>query len=499
MKYLLTFDIGTTAVKVGLYDELLNTAGFATREYRLLLPQPGTVEMEPEAYWQAMKTGLRDALQQSGAISTEIIALTVTTQGETLLPVNREGVPLCNAIVWMDTRASEEAAWLNSALESDEFYRHTGHAEASSASPVCKVMWLKRNRPELFACTHKILLLEDYLLYRLTGRFVTERSLMTSTGYFDITSNSLWQRVLALIGIEPGIFPEILRCGERVGALLPDAAADFGLSTDTVVCTGAMDQAASALGAGNIATGIITETTGTALVVAAMTREPDFSNPAKLTIYRNFDDNYLYLSYQSAAGILLKWFKDEFCQTEVAESERLGTSAYDMIVELAAKAPIGANGLLFLPDITPAPAEDCLQNKGVFYGIGLDTRRHHFIRAILESVAFMLRACVRDIEAAGGSLEGLRSLGGGASSRIWSQIKADVLGKEVIVMARQESTSLGAAILAAVCMGFFSSIEEACNVAVKHGEVFQPDMQSHVKYDRIYNSYSKLLKMLSEI
>lgn len=502
MKKILTFDIGTTAVKTAVFDSNLKAVTQTREEYELITGSKGQVELDAEQYWQAVLRGARSMLSFPGISRDDICAIAVTTQGETLIPVDQDGHALRNAIVWLDGRAVRESEFINSQINPDEFYSRTGIPECNGLCPVSKLLWIKNNEPEVYRQACKFLLLEDYIIFRLTGRFVTEKSLLCTTGYFDIQTDTLWDDMLTLIGIDKDKIPELLDCGTKVGPLTPAAAASLGLRTDTLVTTAAMDQTAGAVGAGNFRPGIVTETTGTALALAATAANPDFCHPLRMTLYRHIEKNlYLYLPVCMTAGIVLKWFKDEFCAAETEQAAGEGRSVYAVLDEAAERTPLMSNGLILLPYLagTIQPDNNPLA-KGVFFGVGLDTKRHHFIRAIFEAIAFMLRENIEFIENVNKTkITEIRSLGGGANSSVWLQIKADVNQKHILTMVENECTSLGAAILAAVAIGWFPAAEQAAEAANSIRSSYTPDIEKGMAYDEGYATYQAIYARLKTL
>jgi xylulokinase len=493
MRAVLTLDVGTTSVKTSLFDEGFATLAFSSREYDLLTPAKDRVELNPDTYWNAAAESIREVVGQSGVTPSDIAALTMTTQGETLIPVAADGAPLGNALVWIDARAVEETGIIAKSIGNDEFYFATGLPENGPACPVSKVLWLKRKRPEVFRETHKVLLLEDFLIARMTGAFVTNRSLVSSTGYYDINNNTYWGRALQTIGVTDSLFPEAAACGSVVGALNAAAAGELGLSASTVVTTGAMDQICSAIGAGNVRPGMVTETTGTALVIAATTAAPDCGTPARVPFYKHYDDNFLILPYCPTAAIVMKWFKDEFCGTESDDAAYAGVSVYQKLDEIAAAVPPGAGGVTVLPHFAGKLSPDTDPGaRGAIHGLSLETKKGHIVRAIQESVAYMLRENLDLLSTMGISPSEIRSLGGGSRSSLWNQIKADVCGREILVMECEESTSLGAAMLGAVAVGVHRSVEQASREFVKVKMRCSPDTATTAVYDSGYRKYLDL-------
>jgi sugar (pentulose or hexulose) kinase len=440
MEYILTLDVGTTSVKTCLFDRELNLAASASREYALFT-DGCLAEAEPERYLQAISACVRSLPGREN-----VRAAAVTTQGETLIPVDRAGRPLSRAIVWLDSRAERAAAELGAKLEPETFYRETGLPGLSGALPLCKLRQIREERPELYEKTDKFLLLEDFILRWLTGRTVTEKSLLTSTGYFSLQKDDYWDEALRLAGVDRDKLPEALECGEPVGRLLPERAEELGLPADALAVTGAMDQTAGALAAGCTGPGVVSETTGTAMVAAAYTDKPVFCAEHHLTIYRHAQKGaYLYLPISNTAGMALKWFRDTLCP-DLGD----GPESYEALDRLAEGSPPGANGLLFLPYL--AGSVDPQNEPGAeacFFGARLSTARGDFVRAVLESVGFQLADFLSMLASLGCRAESIVSLGGGSRSPVWLQIKSDLCNLPVYTLPTSEATSLGAAMLAA--------------------------------------------------
>ena len=493
MHYFLTLDVGTTAVKAGLFSEQLESLAFAIEEYTLLSSKTDFVEMVPDEYWQKMKTAVGKVLSKSGVDRSKILSITCTTQGETLIPVDKEGNALSNAIVWLDARAKKEAAAISARFDDMTLYSITGLPEINGYCPVAKILWLKNNLPDIYNAAAKFLLLEDYLIYRLSGQYGTNPALICSTGYFNIHNDELWHEMLAYCDIPESKFPEILPSGKVVGRLLAEVADELGLSTNTVVTTGAMDQVASAIGSGNFTVGTIAETTGTAQVVAATCEKVVPQTYSSVTIYRHaVEDKFLKIAINQSAGIAYKWFRDEFC----LDLKQVEGNAFDLMGELAAEAPVLSRGLTFFPHLTgmqfPRSDESL---RGVFFGVGLDTNRGCFIRSIMEGVGYMLR---ESIEAMGLDADTVISLGGGAKSRLWTQIKSDICGIKIAVLENDESTSLGAAVIGGVALGVFENFEEARDHILRKSE-FIPDRENHRIYEKGYAEYKEMAQAFSPL
>ena len=445
---ILAFDIGTTSVKIVQFTPELRQVA-CVREESALNRSGKTVEAPPERYLDAVRRGL-SRLPERGSAA----AVAVTTQGETLIPVDGDGRPLCDAIVWLDSRADREAEELRGRLDEREFYETTGLPAVGGALPLAKLLWLRRERPEIFSAARKFLLLEDYLIFWLTGRMVTEKSLLTSTGYFDIRRDCLWEKALAEAGVGPERIPEALECGVPAGKILPERAAELGLSPRAVVVTAAMDQTAAALAAGRTEPGAVTETTGTALVVTACTGAPEFRPGHRTVVYRHAEKGkYLYLLAGNTAGMALGWFRDEFCR------DMPGEEGYALLDGMAARVPRGCGGLVFLPYLSGCVEPDFLPGAtGCFYGVRLSSTRAHFARAVMESAACQLADFLDRLRDLGCEPRGpVISLGGGARSGLWMQMMADFGEHGFSVPFCREASAAGAALLAARGSGLLAA------------------------------------------
>ena len=443
MELILTLDVGTTSVKACLFDRQLRQTALTSREYALQT-RGVCAEAEAQVYLDAAAQCI---LALPAEARAKVCAVALTTQGETLLCVDRQGKALRPAIVWLDSRAEAQAARLAAALDRQRFYERTGLPELSGALPLAKLLWLREQEPESWARTDKFLLLEDYLMLWLTGRAVTEKSLLTSTGYFDLQSDDYWDEALALAELDRTRLPQALACGSIVGPVLPEVAEALGLPASACVVTGAMDQTAAALAAGCTRPGTLCETTGTAMVAAAFTAHPQFSEDHHVTIYRHaMPGAYLYLPISNTIGMSLRWFRDEFCRDL--------DGSYAALDRLAEQVPPGAQGVTFLPYL-----------------------------------AFQLRDFLNMLSALGCTAQTVTSLGGGAGSALWMQIKADACRRPFHTLSTVQATSRGAAMLAAGALGW--ALHDA-----EEQTVYQPQAETADAYEEAYAAYRRVYEAL---
>lgn len=493
MEYILSVDSGTTASKVSLFGEGGELLAISTQEYHLITPSALAVEVRAETLWNAFKAGVSEVLKKTEADPESIIALGISAQGETLIPIDKEGKPLRNAIVWLDNRAQEEAEILSREFNDGTSYKITGQVKIVPTWPASKILWIKRNEPNIFRKVYKYLLVEDYLIYRMTGKFVAEGSLLCSTVYWNIITRKWWDEMLDFLGVSADQLPEIRESGEAVGEILSPVASELGLSRRTIVSTGALDQAAGATGVGNILPGMFSENTGAALAICAPIEKPVFDPSGRMPIHY-FVRPATYMAHTfTTGGMVLRWFRDHFCQQEMEVGSMSGMDAYDLIGQEAARVAPGSEGLVMLPHLQGAMAPEANPKaKGVFYGFTLRHTKAHFARAIMEAIACIVRRNIEVLEDLNIRVNEIRALGGGARSRLWKQIEADLTRRPVLTMKNEEAACLGAAVLAGTAVGLYKSIDEACEKMVSIKERFNPNPANLEVYEKTYQRYVQL-------
>jgi len=493
VNYLLSVDAGTTASKISLFNERGELIAISGQEYTLLTPTSLAVEIEPETLWNAFKRGVSEVLSKSKVDKNEIRALGISAQGETLVTIDKEGAPLRNAIVWLDNRAQQEAEILSKEFDQQSTYKITGQVSIVPTWPASKILWIRRNEPEVFRRTFKYLLVEDYLIHKMTGKFVAEGSLLCSTVYWNINTRRWWSEMLDRLEITPDQLPEIRESGEAVAELTPSVASELGLSSRTIVSTGALDQAAGATGVGNIRPGTFSENTGAALAICAPLESPLFDPKGRMPVHY-FVKPASYMAHTfTTGGMVLRWFRDNFCQQEMQAAAATGVDAYDLLGLEASKVAPGCEGMVMLPHLQGAMAPEANPRaKGVFYGFTLKHTKAHFVRAIMETVACIVRRNMETLQELGIRVGEIRTLGGGARSTLWKQIEADITQRPVLTMKNEEAACLGAAILAGKAIGMYKSIEEACEKMVSVKKRFEPNPANFEAYEKTYRRYVQL-------
>jgi len=495
----LTFDVGTTSVKTALFDRQGRLRAKAIQDYALATPRADWVEADPSAYWAAVLAGFRQTLRASGVDPKQVRSISGCSQGETVIFLDREDRPVRPAIVWLDNRARAEAEELKRAIAPEEFYRTTGCTDIEPTWSVLKILWVKKHEPAALARTAKILLVEDYIVYLLTGRFCSTPTLLHSTGLLDIHARKYWAKTAGYAGVEK-LLPEIVETGSVAGRIKPALADELGLAREVVVVKGAMDQTLSSIGAGNLGPGIVTETTGTAMAIGVTADSVEGIHANHLPYQPHaLPGRYLILPYAQTSAIIYKWFRDRFGLEEIrlaGDAEK----AYEGLNALAAAVPAGCEGLVLLPFFAGAytPEAD-MYAKGVWYGVTLKHGKGHFARAIQEAVGFMLRRILGLIQEAGIPIQEVRCMGGAARSDLWLQIKADICGLPMVRMEEEETTTLGCALLAAVAVGDFADAGQAARAMVRLGRRFEPQLANAAVYGRQFELYRELYQALKPV
>jgi len=464
---LLGIDVGTTSLKAVCFDEEGKCLAETNIDYTLDT-RGELVEFDAMEYVRIAKKAIEEISR-----SCKIDAISVDTQGETMILTDKEGNPTMPAIVWLDNRATKEAEEIAAHFGQETIYNVTGQPETTGGWPGCKLLWVKRNLPDVWKKTARVFLLEDWLLWALTGEFVTEPTMQSSSIYLDIRKKDWWDEMLDYIGVPREMLPKIVPSATKVGF--------FG---DAAVVSGALDQIAGAVGVGVVDKNIVSEMTGTIMAICVVTETtPPYDPASKIPCHLHaIDGKYVSLLWSSTAGMALKWYRNNFA-SELSFRE---------LDELAEKAGPGAEGVTMLPHLCgstmPVYNPDA---RGTFWGLTLAHGKGHLARAILEAVAFTLKD---DLACIGANCDEIRITGGGASSPLWAQIKADVTGIRLSTLMEKESACLGTAILAGVGCGVYASIEEACAKIIRTKKTYVP---GDTDYTVPYRQYKKLESLLN--
>jgi len=478
----IAIDLGTTNIKVALYDDSLHEIAIKS-ENVVYEKSDNIIEFNADHYFETLLQLLKNCIQEIASNGEPSIGqIILTGQAESLILIDENQVPLRNGISWLDMRSGEECNELLNHFDSETCYQTTGQPAIIPTWPITKILWLKKNEPELFKKTDKFLLLKDFIQLRLTGILAGEYSIYNFSHYFDITKKKYWFEILEYCGVQENQLPPLIEPCTIIGSVTKEIAKNLGINPTTKVNVGTLDHFAGMVGTGNISPGIISESTGTVLSIATLINEPVFSEARVPCHYGPFLNSYVLLPVCESGGISLEWFKNQFIPEE----------SYESINNKILKQRF-PNELIFLPYITGVNAPDFNTDaRGVFYGIQMKHNKYDFAYAVMEGIAHLLRINIDHIEQAGYPVERIISTGGGAKSDFWSQIKANITYKEVAIPANTEAACLGAAIIGAVSEGYFSTYDEAANNLISIEKWFVPkDKEIYQKKHKIYKKLYK--------
>ena len=453
---ILAIDIGTTACKAALVALDGSVVGSGQAEYPTYHPRPLWAEQDPEDWWRAAVEATRAALLAAAGGPPDVVAIGLSSQRETVALTDARGRPLARAISWMDRRGVEQVRWLVEALGFDTIHQQTGMVPDATFT-LAKLLWLKQHEPELLAEARWFLQPRDFVAHRLTGQFVTDPSLASRTMMWAVEEGRWWEPAFEVVGVGPERFPPVVPSHSVVGRLSSDAASALGLPVGVPVVAGGGDRCCEALGVG-LTEGEAMESTGTTSNLSAVaTSLPPRRGSGLAYTAHVLPGQWLVEQGLNATGALLRWLRRLAFSEEHRQARQEGRDVYDLMTAEAAEVPPGAEGLLLLPYFMGARAPRWQPlARGAVVGLTLQHGRAHLVRAVMESVAFELRACRQTLHNAGLTPRKVVAMGGGARSRLWLEIKAAVLGIPLVVPSTDLAASLGAAVLAGWGIGLFS-------------------------------------------
>lgn len=487
MSHYLGVDTSTTATKALLMNESGTVVAVGRSEYGFETPHPMWSEQAPDLWWAATVSAIADALAAGGIDGSDVAAVGMTGQMHGLVLLDSDGAVLRPSILWNDQRTQAECDEIRSAIGAERLIALTGN-DALTGFTAPKILWVRNNEPDVFGRTAHVLLPKDYVRYRLTAEYATDKAGASGTLLFDLADRDWSGDMLDGLGIPASWMPATYEGPETTGELSAGAAAVNGLTPGTPVVAGGGDQAANGVGVGAVAPGVVAISVGTSGVVFAAADAPIVEPEGRLHAFCHAVPATWHLMgvMLSAAGSL-RWFRDAVAPDR----------SYAELDGAASSVGAGSAGLVFLPYLTGerTPHPDPLA-RGAFVGLTVRHELGHLARAVMEGVAFGLRDSV-ELMANEIDLGEVRISGGGAASSVWVQIIADVLGRPVRLVAGEESAAQGAALLAATGDGAFATVQEATDAAVALGDTVEPGPDRDI-YDEAYAVYRELYPELKE-
>lgn len=498
MTALIGLDVGTTGCKAVVFDESGALLASASREYPVEMPRPTWAEQDIEAVWALALTSMAEAV--SSARVSEVAAIGLSVHGEAITPVDAAMRPLRPTILGMDTRTDAQNDWLREQFGAQALFERTG-MPVHTINTLPKLLWIREYEPEVWAAADQFLLVEDLLIGRMTGQPLISSCLASRTQLFDLEAGEWSAPILDAIELSPDRLAPIVPSGTAAGRLSGELTEYLGLRFAPEVVTGGHDQACGALGVGLTRPGLAMVSTGTAEVVEVALGSPVVSAPlyeGNISVYRaTVPELFLAMTLNHSGGLALRWFRDGFCEPQLARASESGDDAYDLILEGASAEP---SGLLALPHFAGAgtPTFDTA-SKGAILGLTFSTTRTDLAKAILEGLTYELRVNLDLLRDGGVDIDVLRAIGGGARSKLWLQLKADITGIPVVTPRITEAAAFGAALLAGSGAGLWSSAAAGAERFLELTDTYEPDPMRHAAYTQLYERYREVYPAVAPI
>ncbi|HJC81980.1 MAG TPA: xylulokinase [Candidatus Anaerostipes avicola] len=477
-------DLGTSAVKLLLMDETGKIHKVVSKEYPLYFPQPGWSEQNPQDWIRQSMEGIKELTAQCD--KSQIKGISFGGQMHGLVVLDEKDQIIRPAILWNDGRTGKQTDYLNQEIGKETLSRYTGNiAFAGFTAP--KILWMREKEPENFARIRRIMLPKDYLAFYLSGEFSTDYSDASGTLLLDVEHKCWSEEMMEICGVRESQLPKLYESWEPTGAIKPEIAEELGIPQDVKIIAGAGDNAAAAVGTGTVGEGQCNLSVGTSGTVFISSKNFGVDEHNALHSFAHADGNYHLMGCMLSAASCNKWWMEEILRTKEYQVEQDGIRK------------LGENPVFYLPYLMGerSPHNDP-DARAAFVGMSMDTTREDMTQAMLEGVAFGLRDSMEAAKSTGLTPKRSKICGGGAKSPLWRKIIANVMNMKIDRIESEEGPGYGAAILAAVGCGVFSSVEEAAGRLVKITDTEESDPQLAEKYEEKYQKYRKLYPALKE-
>ena len=478
-------DLGTSSVKLLLMDETGKIRNTVSKEYPIYFPKPGWSEQNPDDWFEQTIAGLAELLKDTD--KSKVAGISFGGQMHGLVILDKNDSVIRPAILWNDGRTASETDYLNNTIGRDKISGYTANI-AFPGFTAPKILWLKNNEPENYAKICKIMLPKDYLAYKLSGVHCTDFSDASGMLLLDV-KNRKWSREMCEIcGITEAQLPKLFESYEKVGNLKPELAAKLGLSESVVIAAGAGDNAAAAIGTGTVGNSCCNVSLGTSGTIFISSDEFRLDENNALHSFAHADGHYHLMGCMLSAASCNKWWLEDILHTK------------DYSGEQAAIQKLGENHVFFLPYLMGerSPWNDPFA-RGTFTGITMDTSRADLTQAVLEGVAFAVRDMYEFAKKTGVEVTSTKICGGGARSELWRKMICNILNLQVEVPVSEEGPGMGAAMLAMVACGEYSSVEAAAKSIVKVAKSESPDPELVAKYESCYQKFRVIYPAMKNV
>ena len=499
-KYIACIDAGTTGCRTIIFSAQGKLISQTYEEYTSIFLSPTWIDHDPSTWLHAAQNTFQQAIKQFPGDPNDIAAICVISQRATFVPVDAEGIPLDNAILWQDKRATQEADMIRNKVGAEYIYQKTG-LRIDPYFSLPKLLWVKANKPHLFPKTYKLLSVHDLILNYLTGEFVTDWTQASRTMLFNISTFEWDAELCEHFEIPMELLPKAIPPGTVVGTLKKSLQSDFHIRADIPVVAVGGDQQAAAVGLGVVAPGLMCVNTGTGSFILAHAERPAFDEQQRVVCTASaVAGKWLMEASIFTSGSVYRWFRDNFAMLENSTAQALHIDAYDILNSEMKNTSIGADGIMMIPHFAGSAAPYWDPNAaGLLFGLSLGHKRADVIRALLEGVCFEIEKNIRIIETLTQEMTEIRVSGGATRSTTFNQIQADVYGKTVMRGISEQSSALGAMIVAAVGIGVYPDVAAAVETTIAfdtHDKRF-PDKQAHQVYETMSDLHNELYLALS--
>lgn len=484
MTYIITVDVGTMSMRTAVYDTTGSELFQSSFEYQAIFLPQSLVEQDPSDWKRALEFTLSEVGSYVVTSKISVSAISVTSQRASVFPVDASGNPLFNAVTWQDKRSLEFAQQLVEEISLESIYQKTG-LRANPYFSLPKMMWFKQKKADIYRRTHKLIGVQDYIIYLLTNQFKTDWTQAARTMLLNISTFEWDQEMLDVSGMDEALLCDLQPPGSIAGGLTSELAMLSGLSEGIPVIMAGGDQQSAALALNNLVPRKAVANTGTGSFVIAYSDHPVFDQKCRVLCSASaVPGKWIIEAGIFNTGSIYRWFRNQFYSGEEAN--------YAYMNDEAEHSPVGANGVIMIPHFegSAAPFWNPYA-KGLFFNLSLGSKRGDLARSVFEGIALEIVENIRLLEAAYENIDTVSVAGGMTRSRLFNQIQADVFNMKIVSYKNSEASSLGALMSAAVTLGVFGSYEEAFrHIVGSEDKVFLPEASNHAKYGNI-----RLLKL----
>ncbi len=497
MGYLIGADIGTTGTKTLICDETGRVLSTATVEYPQHAPRPLWSEQNPADWWHAACKSIRQAIAEAGVKGEEVAGIGLSGQMHGLVMLDGGGEVIRPAILWNDQRTAAECAEMTETIGRERLIELLCNP-ALTGFTAPKILWVRRHEPQNYEKCRKVLLPKDYVRFRLSGTFATEVSDASGMLLLDVRRRAWSGEVLERLQIDRDLLADCYESPQVSAEVSAGVAEQLGIPAGTPIVGGAGDQAAGAVGNGIVRSGVISATLGTSGVVFAFSDTVATDPRGRVhTFCHAVPGKWHVMGVMLSAGGSFQWLRDNLCEPERREAEQKGVDPYEVMTAEAAEAPVGCEGLFFLPYLTGERTPHANPNaRGAWVGLTTRHGRREMLRSVMEGITYGMRDSLEIIRQIGVQFGEIRLSGGGAKSEFWRKMQADLYGRRVCTINAEEGPAYGAALLAGAGTGVWGSVEEACECCIHVVSSYEPDPQAAALYEEFYPLFQRLYRSL---